>query len=172
MTDIRIRPYRIEDATSVWQAVRDSMAALQPWAPWCHPAYSIDESRTWLRTQVTAFEQRTAFQFAITTDAGDFLGGCGLDQLDALNQRANLGYWVRSSAAGRGVATAAVRLLRDWGFAHTDLARLEVLIAVENAASLRVAEKAGAHFEGRLRDRLVVHGTRHDAAMYSFTRSG
>jgi RimJ/RimL family protein N-acetyltransferase len=94
-----------------------------------------------------------------------------LNQIDALNQRANLGYWVRSSAAGRGVATAATRLTRDWGFANTDLVRIEVLVAVANMASRRVAEKSGAVYEGTLRSRLLVHGTRHDAAMYAFIRA-
>ena len=45
-----------------------------------------------------------------------------------------------------------------------------MLIAVGNVASRRVAEKAGAVYEGTMRSRLQVHGTRHDAAMYAFVR--
>jgi ribosomal-protein-serine acetyltransferase len=168
---IHIRPYRLDDAQAIWTAARESLAQLQLWMPWCHANYSIEESRSWLAVQVPAFHQRTTFEFAITTDDGTYLGGCGLNQIDALNQRANLGYWVRSSAAGRGVATAATRLTRDWGFANTDLMRIEVLVAVGNVASRRVAEKSGAVYEGILRSRLLVHGTRHDAAMYAFIRT-
>lgn len=171
MTDIRIRPYRLDDAPAIWEAVRESMRELRPWMPWCHPGYAIDETRSWLAAQVQAFQHRSAFEFAITTDEGAYLGGCGLNQLDPLNQRANLGYWVRSSAARRGVATAATLLTRDWGFANTDLVRIEILMAVGNVASRRVAEKSGAVYEGTLRTRLTVHGTRHDAAMYAFVRS-
>lgn len=139
--------------------------------PWCHPGYAVEETRSWLAAQVQAFREHTAFEFAITSDEGAYLGACGLNQIDALNQRANLGYWVRSPATGQGIATAAVKLLRDWGFAQTGLVRLEVLIAVGNAASRRVAEKAGAVYEGTLRSRLMVRGTCHDAAMYAFVRS-
>ncbi len=171
MSGIRIRPYRLDDAAIIWQAVRESMKQLQPWMPWCHPGYAIDETRSWLSAQVQAFQQRSAFEFAITTDDGAYLGGCGLNQIDALNQRANLGYWVRSSAASKGVATAATVLTRDWGFANTDLVRIEILVAVGNVASRRVAEKSGAVYEGTLRTRLTVHGTRHDAAMYAFVRT-
>jgi RimJ/RimL family protein N-acetyltransferase len=171
MTGIRIRPYRMNDASFIWEAARESMADLQPWMPWCHPGYAIEETRSWLATQVHAFQQRTTFEFAITSQAGTYLGGCGLNQIDPLNQRANLGYWVRSSATGRGVATEAVKLAREWGFAETGLVRLEVLVAVGNLASRRVAEKAGAVYEGTLRSRLLVQGTRHDAAMYAFIRS-
>jgi ribosomal-protein-serine acetyltransferase len=171
VNDIRIRPYRLNDAPFAWQAARESLAELQLWMPWAHPDYSIEETKSWLTTQVQAFQQGTNFEFAITSATGEYLGGCGLNQIDALNQRANLGYWVRSSATGKGIATAAVRLLREWGFAHTELMRLEVLIAVSNTASRRVAEKTGAAYEGTMRGRLRVHGTRHDAAMYAFVRS-
>ena len=88
-----------------------------------------------------------------------------------IRDSANLGYWVRSSAASKGVATAATKLTRDWGFANTDLVRIEILVATGNIASRRVAEKSGALYEGTLRSRLTVHGTRHDAAMYSFVRT-
>ena len=167
---VRIRPYRLDDNSALWEAARESMAELQPWMPWCHPAYSPEESRSWLEAQVAAFARRDVFEFAITSDDGRYLGACGLNQIDRPNQRANLGYWVRSGATRRGVATAAVGLLRDWGFAHTDLVRLEVVIAAGNVARRRVAEKSGAHFEGVLRQRLLLHGVPHDAAMYSLVR--
>ena len=147
------------------------MAELQPWMPWCHPGYSIDDSRSWLETQVPAFEQGTAFEFAIVSADQQYLGGCGLNQIDTINQRANLGYWVRTSAARRGVATGAVRALRDWAFQHTGLIRLEVVVAVGNAQSQRVAVKAGADLEGVLKNRVLLFGVVHDATMFSFTRT-
>lgn len=168
--DVRIRPYRLEDAEVVVDAVRESMLEMQPWMPWCHPGYSIEDSRAWLAVHVPAFEDGTAFEFAIVSARGRYLGGCGLNRLDMANGRANLGYWVRTSATRRGVATAAVCALRDWAFNSTDLIRLEIVVAVANAASHRVAEKAGATREGILRRRLVLHGSATDATMFSLTR--
>jgi ribosomal-protein-serine acetyltransferase len=168
--NVRIRPYRVEDAEMVVQAVRESVSDLQPWMPWAHPGYSIEESRTWLETRVPAFEQGTAFEFAILSRDGRYLGGCGLNEIERMNRRANLGYWVRSSATRRGVATAAVLALREWAFEATDLLRLEIVVAVGNVASQRVAQKVGAVREGTLRRRLVLHGTAMDATMFSLTR--
>jgi ribosomal-protein-serine acetyltransferase len=170
MTSIQIRPYRLDDGQAVVNAVLESLAHLQPWMPWCHAKYSLIDSRSWLEAQVPAFEAGTAFEFAILSADGEFLGGCGLNQIDKINRRANLGYWVRSSATGQGVATGAVRALRDWAFAATDLVRLEIVVAVGNAASHRVAEKVGAVYEGTLIRRLMLHGTLRDAAMFSLTR--
>jgi RimJ/RimL family protein N-acetyltransferase len=99
-----------------------------------------------------------------------FLGAIGLNNIDPVNPRANLGYWVRTSAKGRGVATEAVRRIVEWSFANTPLVRLEVVVSVENAPSLRVAEKAGAIREGVLRSRILLHGRMHDAVMFAFIK--
>jgi len=169
---IHIRPYRLDDAPDVFEAVRESMSEVRPWMPWCHPDYSLEESRAWLEIQVLAFEQSTAYEFAITSGDGRYLGGCGLNQIDRINKRANLGYWVRTSAAGKGAATAAAKLVRDWGFRNADLNRLEIVVAAGNTASRRVAEKAGATEEGVLRRRLLLYGVSHDAVVYSFISEG
>jgi ribosomal-protein-serine acetyltransferase len=51
------------------------------------------------------------------------------------------------------------------------LIRAEVVIAVDNEASLKVAEKSGAHREGILRERVMVREQIHDAVMFSFVRA-
>ena len=51
---------------------------------------------------------------------------------------------------GQGIATAAVRLIARFGFEDLGLQRLELLVAADNLASRRVAEKVGARFEGVL----------------------
>lgn len=169
--DTRIRPYTLEDALAICEAARESLEGSEPWMPWCHPTYSIDDSRSWLATQVPAFHQGSAFEFAIVSANGRYLGGCGLNRIDKDNKRANLGYWVRTSARGHGIATAAVHLIRDWGFQNTDLICLELAVPVGNVASHRVAEKSGAAYEGTLRSRLLVHGIPHDTAIFSFIRA-
>ena len=45
------------------------------------------------------------------------------------------------------------------------------MMAVENEASRRVAERAGATFEGTLRHRILLHGVYHDAHLYSLIRT-
>jgi RimJ/RimL family protein N-acetyltransferase len=167
---VRLRRYTVSDAPSVAEAVCESLAQLRPWMPWAHARYTPAESQAWIELQVSGFERGTAYEYAIVSAGGEYLGGCGLNQVDTVNRRANLGYWVRSGAANRGVATAAVELLREWAFQETDLIRLEILVAVENAASQRVAEKSGAVREGTLRSRLILHGSVHDATIFSFVR--
>jgi len=109
----------------------------------------------------------------VITDAqtGAFLGAVGLNQFNRDHQFANLGYWVRSSCAGRGVATTATVLAARFGLRTLALHRIEILAAAGNRPSQRVAEKAGAKKEGVLRNRLSLRGQPHDAVMYSLIPS-
>jgi ribosomal-protein-serine acetyltransferase len=166
-----IRPYRIEDADACYRAIMQSVDTLSDWMPWAEPTRTLEAQQAWVASKVEAFRNRTEFEFAIVSMRGRYVGGCGLNRIDTVNQRANLGYWVKSSATGQGAATAATRLLVEWGFANTELERLEVIVSTRNPASLRVAQKAGAVREGVLKKRLLLHGEWHDAVMHAFTRT-
>jgi RimJ/RimL family protein N-acetyltransferase len=166
-----IRFYEPGDAHALFEAACESIADVYPWLPWCHPGYALDEAEEWTGKQAALRQRGEEFNFVVTDAAGRFLGGCGLNQLHALHRSANLGYWVRSSAMGRGAAPAAVRALARWAFESTALERLEILAAASNLRSQRVAEKAGALREGVLRRRLRLHGVSHDAVVYSLVRS-
>ncbi len=158
------------DAVPLFDAVRESIAELHPWAPWCPLTYGLDDAARWVGEQPAAREAGTAFEFVVVDAGGRILGCCGVNQVNRGFRLGNLGYWIRTSATGRGRATRAARLAAEWAFANTDLQRLELLVAVENRASQAVAAKAGGALEGRLRCRFVVHGRTQDAFVYSIVR--
>jgi RimJ/RimL family protein N-acetyltransferase len=80
---------------------------------------------------------------------------------------ANLGFWVRSDHRGQGIATRATRLTARFGIDILSLVRVEIIVSVHNIPSLRAAEKAGAHREGILRNRLIIRDQVHDVVMHS-----
>jgi len=163
-----IRPYRAEDASALYEAVRESISEVSPWLPWCHQKYSIEESREFIGSRELASQGGEWYSFGIfETDGGSFLGGVGINFINRVHQMANLGYWVRTSAAGRGVATAATRMAARVGFEQLGLQRIEIVAAVANVPSQRVAEKAGARREGVLRNRLLIRGKSLDAVLFS-----
>ena len=165
-----IRAYEPEDAEALWEAARESVAEVSRWLPWCHAQYSMAEAIEWIRSRAPLAAEGREYTFAILGTDGRFLGGCGLNQINRIHRFANLGYWVRTSATRHGVATEAVRQVAEFAFGNTDLVRLEIVCAVGNDPSQRVAERAGAVREGVLRHRLLLHGQPFDAVMYSLVR--
>lgn len=167
---VSIRPLAPGDAEAVHESVHESMREIREWMDWCRTDYCLDDARDWIETTRRGFEDGTQFQFGIVGGDDGYLGQVGLSHVNAEAKLANLGYWVRTSATGQGVAPRAVRALTEWAFRHTDLVRLEIVVAVGNDRSRRVAEKVGAVREGVLRSRLRVFDRCHDAIMYSIVR--
>ena len=171
MSSIHIRPYVAHDTPRLYEAARESITDVYPWLPWCHPEYAMADAEWWVESREDAQQGGGEYSFVIESVGARLLGGCGLNRIDAEHRTANLGYWVRSSAAGQGAATAAVRLLEDWAFRETQLDRLEIVASVMNQPSIRVAEKCGAIHEGTASQRLLLHDKRHDAAIFALLRS-
>jgi ribosomal-protein-serine acetyltransferase len=165
---ITLRPYGVSDIDAVYRAVRESISELSVWMSWCHPDYSIGETKIWIESQPAKWEKGEEYNFAISYNTGAlYLGGCGLRVIDHDAGIANLGYWIRTSQTNKGIATAATLLLVQFAFNELRLNRVELSIAVDNQASLRVANKAGATKEGILRNRLTKNDTPCDAVMFS-----
>lgn len=170
--DILVRPLELTDEQSLFEAVRESIPEVSPWLGWCHEHYSMDETRAFLRSRAEKSQGDEWYSFGVfgRSNGERFLGGVGLNFINRVHQFGNLGYWVRTSVTGRGVASKASRLVARFGFEELGLHRIEILAAVSNIASQRVAEKIGAAREGILRKRLLISGEPQDAVMFSLVQ--
>jgi ribosomal-protein-serine acetyltransferase len=164
--EILLRPFRLEDAAQLYCAVRESLKELKPWMSWATDGYTELTAREYITIARARWEEHSFYAFAILR-AGELLGACTLSSIHPLYRFCNLGYWVRTSCHGQGVAGRAAQLAARFAFEHLGLIRMEIVIAVGNLASLRVAEKIGAHDEGILLNRIVVGKSIYDAHMYS-----
>lgn len=169
--DIMVRSLRVDDTQKLYDAARESIPEVSPWLPWCHENYSIEETKEFIASRVRASGNDEWYSFGIFDQPSErFLGGVGINFINRVHQVGNLGYWVRTSAVGNGVASTGARLVAQIGFEQLGLHRIEILAAVPNVASQRVAEKVGAMREGVLRKRLFIHGKSHDAVLFSLVR--
>lgn len=179
VTDLRLvsdlvilRPYQITDVVQMFTAIKESFAELRPYMPWCHENYAVGETRSWVESTAKNWQEGLAYDFAIIDPRdGAFLGGCSLNHVNTLDRWANLGYWVRSTRARRGIATTAALLAAHFGFGELKFNRLEIVVAVENSASRRVAQNVGARQEGIMRNRLWLQDRAHDAVLFSLIPS-
>jgi len=160
---ITLRVPLVADLPELSEAIRSSQPELAPFMPWAVGTYDPNDTLAWIRRRGHPNE----VGFLIIAPGGQVVGACGLNQFSELNRSANLGYWVRTSACRNGYATRATRLLAQHGFDGYGLARIEITMSVENEASRRVAERAGATHEGVLRSRLLLNGRHHDAHLFS-----
>jgi RimJ/RimL family protein N-acetyltransferase len=166
--EILIRPYKTEDISVMFEAVCESIPEISAWLEWCHADYTIEEAETFIKSRPEAWEREEEYSFAVfDAKTKEFLGGVGLNLFNRRFRLCNLGYWLRTSATGRSIASKATRLVAKFALTELGLNRIEIVASVKNIPSQRAAEKAGAKREGILRKALPLHGEVHDCIMYS-----
>jgi RimJ/RimL family protein N-acetyltransferase len=167
--EITLREWTSADADVVLAACQD--ADLQRWMDIPVPylrEHAVDFVGPESRAQ---WSSHTGAPFAITaTDSDQVLGSCGLVGVSSEHLVAEVVCGVAPWARGRNVATRAVRLLCDWAFSDVGLARLEFYIEPANVASRALASRLDCQFEGTLRSKALMHGTRRDMALYALLR--
>lgn len=114
---------------------------------------------------VTESQPRTVFAIATEIEA---IGSIGLMiGKDVHRFSAELGYWLAEPYWGRGIMSAAVSAVADYGFTHFKLNRIYAEPYYINKASAKVLEKAGFNYEGRLQANVFKNGKILDQLLYA-----
>ena len=166
-TSVVLRPWADGDVPGVVTAYTDP--DIQRWH--CRTV-DADEAVALIRQWHTGWDDETTASFAVTDPSdGGLLGRVGLREVDLQGGVAELAYWVLPSARGRGVATAAVRMLTHWAFDEIGFQRLELEHSVENTPSCKVALATGFAYEGTLRGSVLHADGWHDMHLHARLRT-
>ena len=140
--DLMIRSLEVSDAGQVVEAVSESLPELLQWMPWAQfEPLSVTQREELIRQWGKDWEEKKDLPVGIFRD--DRLVGCsGLHLRHGIGQL-EIGYWVRSSCVGQGIATRAAGALTDVALALPEVH--EVLIAhdVANERSQFIPERLG-----------------------------
>jgi RimJ/RimL family protein N-acetyltransferase len=147
--DLMLRPKRAEDADAITAACQDP--EIPRWTLVPSPYTRADAEDFIASSAADAAAGRAASLVAVDAGDGALLGSFSVMELDRAPGFGEIGYWVAAGARGRGVATRAVRLLATWAREELGLTRIEILPHRDNAASRRVAAKAGFQDTGELK---------------------
>lgn len=169
---LSIRPYSASDINEQTDAVLESVTTVGRWLSWCTPDYTVKDAAEWFVICDDAMKKSAAFTFGLfNKDTGQLIGSVTINQLKPDMKIGNIGYWVRESKQGMGYASEAVLAIKQFGFRDLKLLRLEIVAAVDNKASNRVAIKSGAKFECVDKTRIQLKTGYVDANIYGFFAS-
>lgn len=170
--NIAIEKINLERFNDIYDAVIESSKEWFSVGMIPKPDLSRDEFEHITKVHIAFWEQDSAYWFYILDGETDQIVGVAfLNQINRTHQFGNLGYLVRTSRTGEGIATEAARLVAQFGFEELGLQRIEIVVHPENAPSLKVAEKLGATREALLRNRLLIHDVPNFAYMHSLIPS-
>ncbi len=113
--------------------------------------YRAEHALQWLEASEGALREGTSIHWLVVDGEDALLASVGLVEIHAERGHAEIGYWVAAPARGRGVATRAVLLVRDWAHGELGLGTVEILANEDNLASRAVALRAGFEDTGEVR---------------------
>ncbi|MCC6572890.1 MAG: GNAT family N-acetyltransferase [Planctomycetes bacterium] len=170
-----IRAYKPGDGAALTAAVDASYEHLKRFMHWAKPHQPLEESEKRVREFAGNFVACSEFTLGVwTPDEKRIIGGTGYHLRDGPLplMNAEIGMWIAGDLAGQGLGTRVLRELLRWGFTDWPWLRLSWWCHGSNAASRRVAEKAGMKLEGVLREhRHDVNGARQDSCVYAMLKS-
>jgi RimJ/RimL family protein N-acetyltransferase len=142
-------------------AVDASLPELRPFMPWATDDHGIEQGREYIGRSVAEWDRHENFNYAVFAvndgvvdvvdgqEAEDLIGSCGL--MTRMGEGVlEIGYWIHSAHTGRGHATAIAQALADAALALPGIERAAIKHDPANAASGRVAEKAGFSHVGEV----------------------
>lgn len=166
---VELRPPAPQDEAEVVAICRDPEIPRWTRVP---QDYTAEHYAEFLRITREGGAAGTDHPFLVhAVDDDRVLGAVGLHAIDERDQIAEIGYWASADERGHGFITEAVGVLLEWAWRTTSWERIEIQMAVGNAASIRVAEKVGARLDGTLPNRLRLPDGRTAVHVYGLDRN-
>ena len=161
-----LRPWRLDDGDALFAAGRDQ--AVRHWNRLL--VDSPEAARQRIERMLRRWQDELSAIWAIARPGGTAAGLIGWGDIDLADGSAEIVYWLLPEARGGGVAVEATERVSRWAFDELGLHRLRLTHSVANAASCRVAEKAGYSLEGTMRSALLHADGWHDEHLHALVQ--
>ncbi|MGA7542241.1 MAG: GNAT family N-acetyltransferase [Nitrososphaeraceae archaeon] len=153
-TLVNLREILINDAQDITHLLMNYNVSKHLWE--IPDPYSIDDALEFIKCANSDFNTLKALHFAIESkiiprsrNNLKFVGTISVKNIDLVNKKADLGYWIGEQYWGRGIGTECLKLIIDYAFsAELGLKQLCAYVFPENKASIRVLEKNGMNKVG------------------------
>jgi [ribosomal protein S5]-alanine N-acetyltransferase len=163
----KLRPFRKGDEPSLAENINSRK--IERYTLNIPYPYKLENARQWVsyNRKLARKKDRSQLNFALDS-GGRVIGSVGLSAMNG--HRAEMGYWLGVKYWGKGIVTAAVKLLTNYALKELGLRRVYAHVVPANRASVRVLEKAGYKYEGLLRKHSIKRGKPVDLLLFAKTR--
>ena len=151
------------------EAVTECIEWLRPWMPWADHVPSLQETQENCDRATQDFKDGKDFRLHLfLRESGALVGSSGLHKPVWSIPKFQIGYWIRQSYSGRGLATEAVAEITKYALEELGAMRVEIRASTRNARSWRIPERLGFALDGILRsDTRHADGSLRDTKVYS-----
>ncbi len=161
--DIRLRPFRPTDAAKLAQMANNKKISRNLRDGFPHP-YTPDDAVAFIRH---CLDKHADTFFAIEFK-GEHVGNISLSPChDVYRKSAEIGYFISEPYWNKGIASAAVNAIVQFGFDTLGMMRIQTGVFEYNPASQHVLEKCGFVKEGVFKKAVFKEGELWDEVRYA-----
>jgi ribosomal-protein-serine acetyltransferase len=167
---VRVQPLEERHAPELFAVVDRERSYLREWLPWVDRTIAVADSLAFIQTTAQQFGTNNGSVAGIWCNR-EFAGTVGMHNIDWVNQKVELGYWIAARFQGRGIVTGACHGLISHCFEYWKLHRVEIHCATGNLMSRAIPERLGFRREGLLREAHRLNERYHDLEIYGMLAS-
>ena len=142
---INLREITMDDATTIVNRMDYEIAKYLYEVPY---PYRIDYALNFIKSSYDNFKLHKAITFGIeykniVESKLLLVGTIGIKNIDYVNKKTNIGYWIGTQYQGKGIATECIKLVVNYAFDALKLEEISAYVFFDNNPSIRVLEKNG-----------------------------
>lgn len=169
--EITLKQIELEDANDIFNAISSQRVYFRKWLPFVDFTKEVMDTQNFVTSTIKSCEAKEAYTFVIHYN-GLFVGLIGLKDIDAMNKKTEIGYWLCEDYQKKGIVTQSVKALINLAYNELDINRIQIKCAVGNIPSRNIPKRLGFQFEGIERaGELLVDNVFADIEVYSMLKS-
>lgn len=147
---IKVKRLTTCDAKIIFNAIDTNRKHLRKWLPFVDCTTKVEDTEDFVNSVIDHVDSSQAI-FTVWFNS-EFCGLLGLKDIDYLNRKVELGYWLVEKMTGKGIVTFCVKKIMELFYLKFDINRIQIKCGVGNDKSSAIPKRLGYKFEGIERD--------------------
>jgi ribosomal-protein-serine acetyltransferase len=144
-TNIRLEEIALKHVDDIFNTIDKQREYLGKWLPFVPFTEERSDTEEFVNYQISM--KYIHLTYVIYFD-NEFAGLIGLKDIDNINNKTEIGYWLSEHFQGRGIITKSCRALIKYAFEDLYMNRIQIRVAAGNEKSIRVAKRLNFTEEG------------------------
>ena len=120
---------------------------------------TLEDTKAQMQFFVDLEKEGTGIWWAVCSlDNKTFYGAGGLNSLNKVHKKAEIGFWLLTEFWGQGIMTEVMPIICNYGFDNLELHRIEGLVETDNLNCKQAMKKLDFNLEGTMKDCEVKNG--------------
>ena len=167
--EINLRLLSLASAATIYESINSSRSHLREWLPFVDATKNVIETSDFIKSVLNSRNLKQDRIYEIWYK-NNFAGLISFKEIDKLNNKVEMGYWLDAKITGKGIMVRSVKRLVSYAFKEMKMNRLKLKVAIGNTKSKAISQKTGFKFEGIEREGEFLNGKYHDLEIYSLLK--